>query len=146
MTICILLMFSGFVVHQEEQLLSQIQFFNPTRVLSADLLSASFVGKSKSIEMVNWFLDLNSPGNRTEILIDCQKKKILATKLKQVIMISNYLNLQTTRFRFQYTQLHSVWKQRVRKLFDSPASLLLRRTPKIQPCYWLDLERCCLSV
>lgn len=101
-------MFSGFVVHQEEQLLSQIQFFNPTRVLSADLLSASFVGKSKSIEMVNWFLDLNSPGNRTEILIDCQKKKILATKLKQVIMISNYLNLQTTRFRFQYTQLHSV--------------------------------------
>jgi hypothetical protein len=94
MMICILLVFSGFVVHPSEQLLSQVQFFNPTRVLGADLLRASFTGSSESIEMVNWLFDLNSFGNRTELLIECQKKKILATKLKQVIIFQPII--QTT--------------------------------------------------
>lgn len=48
-------------------------------------MRASFMGKSKTMELVDWLLDMNTPvNNRTEIFIDCQKKKVLATKLKQV--------------------------------------------------------------
>lgn len=85
MVICILLIFSGFVIHTDEQLLPQIQSFSPIKVLASDLMRASFMGKSKTMELVDWLLDMNTPvNNRTEIFIDCQKKKVLATKLKQV--------------------------------------------------------------
>lgn len=79
------MVFSGFIVHSEEQLLAQIQTVNPAKVFASDLLRASFLGKSKAIELVDWLFDMNTPvNNRTELYIECQKKKILATKLKQV--------------------------------------------------------------
>ncbi|KAI6183984.1 ATP-binding cassette sub-family G member 8 [Aphelenchoides bicaudatus] len=103
MTICILLIFSGFAIHSKEQILEDIQLYNPIKILGADLLRASFTGKSSSIEMANWLFDLNNVGNRTEILIDCQKKKILATKLKQIPIYTVAQCLKTTgseAFRF----------------------------------------------
>jgi hypothetical protein len=86
MAICVLLIFSGFIVHSDEQLLPQIQIFNPIKVLAAELMRASFLGKSKTIELVNWVFDTNTHQvNPTEITVKCRRpNKILAHKLKQV--------------------------------------------------------------
>lgn len=81
--LCVLL-FSGFFVHPEDQVLGQLQFYNPAKLLGAELLSAAFLGQSRAGRLVGWLLDMDRLPNRTELLVDCQKKRILATKLKQV--------------------------------------------------------------
>ncbi|KAI6228210.1 ATP-binding cassette sub-family G member 8 [Aphelenchoides besseyi] len=95
-TFGLLLLFSGFLIHPEDQLLSNVQAYNPVKVLGADLLRASFLGRSKTSEFMSTTFDFRRPSNRTEIFIDCQKKKILATKLKQIPIYTVAKCLQTT--------------------------------------------------
>lgn len=80
----VVLIFSGFVAHPEDQFLAGIQFVNPVKLIAADLTKSAFLGQSNMAKLVAWTFDKTVTKNRTEIFIDCQKKKILATKLKQV--------------------------------------------------------------
>lgn len=78
------LLFSGFLVFPNDQLLGALQSYNPVKLLAAELVSASFLGVSRTGEFVEWALDAPRPLlNKTELLVDCQKRRILATRLKQ---------------------------------------------------------------
>ncbi|CAD5211052.1 unnamed protein product [Bursaphelenchus okinawaensis] len=75
--------FSGFTVHPEDQFLAILQFYNPVKLLASDLLRLSFLGKSNTSRMLSVIFESASKNN-TQLVIDCHKKKVLATKLKQI--------------------------------------------------------------
>ncbi|CAD5215283.1 unnamed protein product [Bursaphelenchus xylophilus] len=121
--------FSGFVIHPEDQFMAIVQFYNPVRLLGADLLRLSFLGKSNTSKMISWVLDVPMARNNSQLLVDCHKKKVLATKLKQIPIYTVTQCLKTTgaeAFLFSGFSLYSMDMRHVLFVLTSGCPLVIK--------------------
>ncbi|VDM36515.1 unnamed protein product [Toxocara canis] len=94
---------SGLLVHCDDLLpaASHIQMTNPTRWAAQIMAENEFLRKAPLIEKVAELISAGHERNTTELIIGCERKKILATKIKEVKVypVPIYTVLQCSKIR-----------------------------------------------
>lgn len=69
---------------RRRSVLGWLQSYNPTKLLAAEAMSLTFVGRSWLSDATAAMLQEARVGNSTELVFDCQRKRVLSRKLSQV--------------------------------------------------------------
>uniref|UniRef100_A0A915Q5D4 ABC transporter domain-containing protein n=1 Tax=Setaria digitata TaxID=48799 RepID=A0A915Q5D4_9BILA len=111
---------SGFLIHPNSFpiFIKQLHYYNPTKCAGGLLAENEFLRRTV---LSDWFFEIVTGSsidysNITELLIGCERRQILAKKIKNVKLFYNSVG-EAERYRF--TLLHTVREFEDRKLYTS---------------------------